>query len=333
MKFSADCEFKKTANAVIKELLSYQMGKALFGVENPAPNYRGKVRDVFTKNHEVIIVTTDRISAFDVVLGAIPFKGALLTEQAVFWLNKSREIIDNHLIERLDDQVMRCQKAEPFRVEMIVRGYLAGSLLREPAAIRGSQYGLQLDSSLCSYAQLPEPILTPTTKAVAGKHDSPISLKEIVSSGLMTKLHLDQVEATAIALFKQGSAFSKKQGLLLVDTKYEFGLCNEQVILIDEIHTADSSRYWIASSYNDCLATQKPPQMLDKERLRNVLLQKGYDGNNMASMPKLNDEMSLDLATHYWQLTETLLGKAFTPNLEAASTRISRCLSVALPQR
>ncbi len=333
MKFSADCEPKSTPFASIVQQVRRHVGKALFGVEAPSPNYRGKVRDVFFKNHELIIVTTDRISAFDVVLGAIPFKGSLLTEQAIFWLNKSQSIIDNHLIERLDDQVMRCRKALPFRVEMVVRGYLAGSLLREPVHTRGSRYGLRLDASIDAYEKLPEPIVTPTTKADIGEHDLPISLKEIVDSGLMSKRHLDQVVDASIALFKQGSAFSKEQGLLLVDTKYEFGLCDDKVILIDEIHTADSSRYWIADSYEDCLREQKAPQMLDKERLRDTLLKKGYDGTQVATMPKLDDEMSLDLAAHYWQLTETLLGRTFKPSLEDASVRVSNCLFAALPQR
>ena len=302
---------KKTPLLEIQSRVRAGLGHAFFGVDSPQPDYRGKVRDVFYKDSELLIVTTDRVSAFDVVLGTVPYKGSLLTEQAVFWLEKSKPVIANHLLERVDARTMRCQKAEPFKVEMIVRGFLAGSLLREDPLTRGQAYGLTLDPALKAYQAFETPIVTPTTKADVGLHDEPISLAQVVSMGLATQEQVDEIFASAIALFKLGSAFAKEQGLLLVDTKYEFGLVNGKVTLIDEIHTADSSRYWISSTYHDRIAAGKSPDMLDKERLRKTLIEKGYDGHNMASLPKLDDDMRVDLACHYWQLTEQLTGQRF----------------------
>lgn len=303
-----------TALKVIEDTVRGRLSHALFEIETPAPDYRGKVRDVFHCGDELLIVTTDRVSAFDVVLGAVPLKGALLTEQACFWLEKSREVMPTHLLERVHDQAMRCVRAAPVKLEMVVRGYLAGSLLRAPPQERGKEYGVQVDSSMGAHEQFDEPLITPTTKADLGEHDMPISLQDAVTSGIVQKHHLDQMVTSALALFKMGSAFSKAQGLLLVDTKYEFGLVNDKVILIDEIHTADSSRFWIADTYTERLAAGQTPDMLDKERLRKTLIQKGYDGKNTASLPQLDDEMRVDLACHYWQLTEKLMGKAFSPS-------------------
>jgi phosphoribosylaminoimidazole-succinocarboxamide synthase len=303
-----------TPNTDNERVVRARLPHTLFAVETPAPDYRGKVRDVFHRGDELLIVTTDRVSAFDVVLGAVPLKGALLTEQACFWLNASKNVMNNHLIERIHDQAMRCQKAEPLRVEMVVRGYLAGSLLRTSAAARGNEYGLTIDPGMQAHARFDEPIITPTTKADIGEHDMPISLEAIVAAGLVSKRHVDEMVVAALELFKQGSAFSLKQGLLLVDTKYEFGLVNGRLTLIDEIHTADSSRFWIASSYQERVSAGQAPEMLDKERLRKTLLDKGYDGKDVASLPKLDDDMRVDLACHYWQLTERLTGMPFAPS-------------------
>ncbi|MDA0712921.1 MAG: phosphoribosylaminoimidazolesuccinocarboxamide synthase [bacterium] len=332
MKFSADYNSHRTAKSDIIKLVTSRVDNAFLGLDLPVPSYRGKVRDVYFNNNELLLVTTDRVSAFDVVLGAVPFKGAFLTEQAFFWLQKTREIIGNHLIDRLDDQVLRCHKAEPFKIELVVRGFLTGSLLREPKLTRGSDYGLKLDPEFKAHEAFPEPIVTPTTKADIG-HDMPISLKEIVSSGLMSQKHLDAVVESALELFKLGSSFSKEQGLLLVDTKYEFGLLDGKVILIDEIHTADSSRYWIEATYQEQFRQNLPPQMLDKERLRSELIKQGYDGKNVSTLPVLTDSMKIDLSSHYWQLTETILGKTFTPSSIPASIRIAKCLLGALPQK
>jgi len=300
---------------------------ALHSIENPMPSYRGKVRDVFARNGTLWIVATDRVSAFDKVLGTVPFKGALLTEQAVFGLTNTRHIVQNHLLDRPCAQMMVCREAVPIRLEMIVRGFLAGSLLREPPESRGQQYGIHIDESIKPYAPFPVPIITPTTKADVGEHDEPISLEQAVSKNLLTHQHASEISEYALALFAEGSRFARAQGLLLVDTKYEFGLIDGKVALIDEIHTADSSRYWVESTYAERLQAGKAPDMLDKERLRQALLAAGYDGVNLSTLPALTDDMRVDLACHYSQLTETHLGKKFVPEPDNSSQRIQQILA------
>lgn len=307
--------------------LSAHLNDAYFGCDLPAPSYRGKVRDVYERGQELIIVASDRISVFDQVIGTVPLKGALLTTQSSFWLKKAASILKTHFIAREDAQIQRCLKAQPFRFEMIVRGYLTGSLLREPAPLRGQSYGLSLDPTMRAFEAFEAPVITPSTKAEAGDHDEPLSLEDIVTAGLSTEAQLDCVVQSAHALFAMGTAFAKERGLILVDTKYEFGLIGNEVVLIDEIHTADSSRYWIASSYAERLKADLEPEMLDKERLRRVLIANGADPKGHSAIPPLTDDMRLDLCEHYWKLTETLLGETFVPPSEAACTRVPRVLA------
>jgi phosphoribosylaminoimidazole-succinocarboxamide synthase len=306
-----------------------EVGKHLDGalaqITNPVPNYQGKVRDIFEKGNELFIVATDRVSAFDVVLGTIPLKGTLLTEQSTFWLGRATEVIDTHLIERVDPQIMLCKKADPLPFEVIIRGYLAGSLMREPAETRGQAYGLSLPHDLKPYQKLETPIVTPTTKAEQGEHDAPISQAEIVSSGLISQKHLDASIEAAMGLFRTGSAFAEKNGLILVDTKYEFGLIDGKVILIDEIHTADSSRFWVSDDYPAAVRDNRSPLMLDKERLRSWLIEQGYQGEGQP--PELTDAVRLDLAEHYWELTEKVLGQPFSPPSNPPETRVPAFLT------
>lgn len=314
----------QTPDSQITEEVSRHLNHAFPGVDTPKPNYRGKVRDVYERANELFIVATDRVSVFDQVVGTIPLKGAMLTAQSSFWLHKAQSIIKTHLLKQEDPQVQRCLKATPFRFEMIVRGYLTGSLLREPAMTRGLSYGIRVDPSMGAYEQFASPILTPSTKADAGQHDEPITLAHITDAGLASQKQLDTIRDAALALFAMGSSFAKDRGLILVDTKYEFGLCNGEVILIDEIHTADSSRYWIANSYAQRVAQGLEPEMLDKERLRRVLIAQGADPKGHSAIPPLTDDMRVDLGAHYWKLTETLTGEAFAPLAEVASTRLAR---------
>jgi phosphoribosylaminoimidazole-succinocarboxamide synthase len=284
----------------------------LAGIDEPAPTYRGKVRDVFARGDELLLVASDRVSAFDVVLGTIPFKGQLLTEQAAFWLEKAAAVCETHFIERSDPQAMRTKRTQPIPVELVVRGFLAGSLMREPKETRGHAYGLTLDPSIADYAPLPAPIITPTTKEAVGVHDQPASLDDLVASGrIASARQRDRIVEMALALFALGSAHAKAQGLLLVDTKYELGLLGDRVILIDEIHTADSSRFWVADSYAARRAAGEPPDMLDKERLRRWLLERGFSGTG--TPPALSDEIRLDLASHYADLTQRVTGRPFSP--------------------
>jgi phosphoribosylaminoimidazole-succinocarboxamide synthase len=306
--------------------VSRHLDQTCFGDEHPRPSYRGKVRDVFDRGEELIIVASDRISVFDQVIGTIPLKGALLTTQSSFWLQKATSVIQTHFLAQEDPQIQRCRKAEPFRFEMIVRGYLTGSLLREPTQSRGAGYGLTLDPQMRAFEAFESPILTPSTKADFGHHDEPLSLKDIITRDLATLAQLEIIRDSALRLFQMGSLFAKERGLILVDTKYEFGLCEGKVILIDEIHTADSSRYWIDSSYTQRLAAGLEPEMLDKERLRRVLIAQGADPKGHGPLPTLTDDMRSDLSLHYWKLTETLLGENFIPANEPAATRVANWL-------
>ncbi len=298
-------------------LIQLNLNNTLTQIDTPVPSYRGKVRDIFDLGDELLIVTTDRVSAFDCVLGTVPFKGQFLTEQAVFWLEKSREIIDNHLLERTDPRSLRCKKCVAIPIEMVVRGYIAGSLAREPPTTRGSAYGLRLDPALKNYDALDEVIVTPTTKAAVGFKDEATRKDALVARGVVSAQLYDAMQEAALALFKLGSAFAATQDLILVDTKYEFGLVGDKLLLIDEIHSADSSRYWIKSSYATRMAFGHPPDMLDKERLRTHLITSGVDPNHPEHAKQfLTDAVKIDLSLHYWKLAEMLTGSALVPNIE-----------------
>jgi phosphoribosylaminoimidazole-succinocarboxamide synthase len=301
-----------------------QLPHALEAVSEPPPDRHGKVRDIYERGDELLFVTTDRVSAFDVVLGTVPFKGALLTEQAVFWLEKAKDILPTHLLERVDPQVMRVRRAEPLAFELVVRGYLAGSLMREPAGSRGQGYGLRVDPSVPAYGRFEAPLITPTTKAALGAHDEPCSLDDLVARGVISRRHLDEALERALALYALGSEVARSRGLLLVDTKYELGLVQGELVLIDEVHTADSSRYWLAASYEERLARREAPEMLDKERLRGWLRDRGYSGEG--EPPPLSDEVRIDLASHYWELSELITGQPFAPGVGPVAPRVARAL-------
>lgn len=317
---------KKEKPNVVRENLKH----TIFSIETPAPTFRGKVRDLYDLGSQIIIVTTDRVSAFDKVLGTVPFKGELLTEQACFWLNRTKNIVNNHLTERLDAQVLLCQKAEPIHVEFVVRGYFAGSLLR--ARDFGQSYGVQIDSNAQPYSKFPNPIVTPTTKANFG-HDTPLTFEDIYLSGIASRNQAEEMKSIALELYERGSTFAETMGLILADAKYEFGLVGGKLMLIDEIHTADSSRYWIKSNYQERLDKEQAPEMLDKERLRSVLIREGYiDKTSDSSIPKLDESLQVDLGVHYWLLTEKLLGKKFHPMTGLALPRVKRVLESRLKQ-
>jgi phosphoribosylaminoimidazole-succinocarboxamide synthase len=308
-----------TSDALRRAAISAALPSAVAGLDDTtfAPTHRGKVRDVYVKGQELLLVATDRVSAFDVVLGSIPLKGQLLTEQSAFWLEKAATVGKTHLVERVDAAILRCKRAEAFPVELVVRGYLAGSLAREPAETRGRAYGVVIDPALPQFHPFPTPIITPTTKEAVGVHDEPCSLADLVAAGRLQARHVDEVCRLALELFALGQAHAQQQGLILVDTKYEFGLIDGEVAIIDEVHTADSSRFWVASTWAERLAAGQPPEMLDKENLRRWLLAQGYSGHG--TPPVLSDEVRIDLAAHYWDLTERVLGVAFSPTAGGAA--------------
>ena len=288
--------------------------------------YKGKVRENFYVGDEIIMVTTDRVSAFDHVLGTIPFKGQILTEIANFWFEKTKEIAPNHIISCPDPQVLVAKKAETLPVEVIVRGYITGSLWREYEQGINGQYGFMLPEGLKKDQKFDTPILTPSTKAEYGEHDEPI-VREAIVNGLVVESIYTKAEAYALALFAAGQEWAAKQGLILVDTKYEFGMVNGELIVIDEIHTPDSSRYWIADEYEARFNTGDGQKMLDKENIRQWLIERGFSGEG--TPPALTDEIRVALAESYIELYTKLTGRDFHPKLGDVKSRIANNLEKA----
>jgi phosphoribosylaminoimidazole-succinocarboxamide synthase len=288
--------------------------------------YRGKVRDVYRRDDRLVIITTDRVSAFDHVLGTIPWKGEILNAIAIHNFDATKDIVQNHLVSVPDPSVLVTRAAKPFAVEWVVRRYLTGSLWRDYEARR--PIARHIPEGMKKDQAFPTHIHTPTTKEAVGKHDEPISLEEIVGRGLMTRDQFEEACVIAGRLFERGSRLAEARGLILVDTKYEFGTDEDgKLILIDEIHTPDSSRYWVASEYERRFARGEPQEMLDKENLRQWLIEKhGFSGQG--SPPRLDDEVRIQLARQYMELYERLIGRPFVatpgpvaPRIEAALRR------------
>lgn len=274
--------------------------------------YHGKVRDVYTiADRYLVMVATDRISAFDVVLPkGIPFKGQVLNQIAAQFLDATSDIVPNWKVAVPDPMVTIGLKCEPFKIEMIVRGYLAGSAWREYAAGAREICGVKLPEGLKENQKLPHPILTPTTKADAG-HDENISREEILSRGIVSRDDYEQMERYALALFERGSRMAAERGLILVDTKYEFGKHAGKVILIDEIHTPDSSRYFYAEGYEQRLANDEPQKQLSKEFVRKWLMDNGFMGKAGQKMPEMTDAYCSEVSERYIELYEHITGEKF----------------------
>ncbi len=308
----------------IKEQLPYTLD--VFEGGDLGERYKGKVRENFHVGDEIIMVTTDRVSAFDHVLGTIPFKGQILTEIANFWFEKTKHIAPNHIISSPDPQVLVARKAKTLPVEVIIRGYITGSLWREYEQGINGQYGFLLPEGLKKDQKFDTPILTPSTKAEYGLHDEPIARKDIISGLVNEKIYV-QAEAYALKLFAAGQEWASQQGLILVDTKYEFGMVDDELIVIDEIHTPDSSRYWIASEYEKRFDEGKSQNMLDKENIRQWLIERGFSGEG--TPPVLTDEIRVTLAERYIELYTQLTGNEFHPLLGDVKSRIERNLEKA----
>ncbi len=284
----------------------------------------GKVRDIYTNGDQRILITTDRISAFDRVLGAIPFKGQVLNQLSAWWFEQTQDIIPNHLVAIPDPNVTIGQEAEPLPVEVVVRGFITGvtstSLWTLYQQGERNPYGIWLPEGLHKNDPLPRPVITPTTKATGGAHDERLTRDEIVKGGLVNEGLWQQVEAAAIALFQRGQAVAKKAGLVLVDTKYEFGLLDGKLAVIDEIHTPDSSRYWIAGVYG----ADGEPESFDKEFLRRWFIQQGYKGEG--TPPIMPPEFVAQVALRYIAAYEKLTGTNFVPGEMPYNERIARNL-------
>ena len=286
--------------------------------------YRGKVRENYYKEDQIIMVTSDRVSAFDHVLGTIPFKGQILNEIACFWFEKTKDIVPNHFISSPDEQVLVTKKAKTLPVEVIVRQYITGSLWREYSSGINGQYGFMLPDNLIENQKFDIPILTPSTKAEYGEHDEPISREKIINSLVEENIYA-KAEKYALELFKVGQEWANSRGLILVDTKYEFGMYNGELIVIDEIHTPDSSRYWVKDEYDSRFNNRESQKMLDKENIRQWLIERGFKGEG--TPPELTSDIRILLAEKYIELYKTLLGKEFIPSVGDVAERISKNLS------
>ena len=274
--------------------------------------YHGKVRDVYTlKNDLVVMVASDRISAFDHVLPkGIPFKGQVLNQVATMFLDATKDIVPNWLLATPDPSVAVGLACEPIRVEMVIRGYLAGHAAREYAAGKRMICGVEMPMGLKENDRFPEPIITPASKAEEG-HDEDISREEIIQKDLVPEAIYLQMENYTRALFQRGTEIAAKRGLILVDTKYEFGLLNDKVILIDEIHTPDSSRYFYLEGYEERQIKGEPQKQLSKEFVRQWLMENGFQGLEGQKMPEMPEEFVQTITDRYIELYERISGNTF----------------------
>jgi phosphoribosylaminoimidazole-succinocarboxamide synthase len=277
----------------------------------------GKVRDWYDlPDGKRLIITTDRLSAFDRVLAAVPYKGQVLNQLSAWWFEQTRDIVPNHLISLLDPNAAVVNIAEPFPVEVIVRGYVTGvtstALWYRYSIGERKIYGYEFPEGLQKNQVLPEPIITPTTKGSATGHDERLTCAEVVEKGFLDTQTWDKVQAAALEIFRCGQEVARKAGIILVDTKYEFGCAADgSVMLIDEVHTPDSSRFWKADSYEERFAAGKDPENFDKEFVRLAYAEKNYRGDG--DIPSMPDQLWISASERYIQIYEMLTGKEFVP--------------------
>ncbi len=314
---------------ILRELCSRTLDETRFS--DLGRREEGKVRDSYIQGDRRTIVVSDRVSCFDVVVGTIPLKGQVLNQLAAFWFEHTRDLVPNHLVSVPDPCVSIVRECRPLPVEFVVRGYLTGSTATSiwTAYERGDRVycGHRLPDGLRRHEPLPEPLLTPTTKAAKGDHDEPASRAELIERGLISEDLFDRAAELAGKLFAEGTRFAATRGLVLVDTKYEIGLDeNDELMAIDEIHTPDSSRYWYRDGYEKAMATERDPQALDKEYVRSWLGDQGYRGEGDA--PPLSEAVRCEAARRYIEAFEQVTGRAFVPDTEPPVERIRRNLGL-----
>jgi len=292
--------------------MSHVIVKTDFNFPGQNHKYTGKVRDVYTiKDKYLIMVATDRISAFDVVLPkGIPFKGQVLNQIASRFLDATADICPNWKIATPDPVVTIGRYCKPFPVEMIIRGYLTGSSWRSYKSGKREICGVTIPGGMKEHQRFPEPIVTPTTKAVEG-HDEDISKEEIIRTGLVSKEDYELMEKYTIALFKRGTEMAAQKGLILVDTKYEFGKADGKIFLIDEIHTPDSSRYFYKEGYEERQAKGEQQKQLSKEFVREWLMANGFQGQAGQQVPKMTESWVNQISERYIELYENIIGEKF----------------------
>ncbi len=291
----------------------------------------GKVRDGYPlSNGRRLLVTTDRLSAFDRVLARVPFKGQVLNQLSAWWFDQTADVIANHMLAVPDPNAMIVAEAEPFPVEVIVRGYITGvtstALWYRYSIGERDIYGYHFPDGLRKNDRLPEPIITPTTKGGPTGHDERLTCAEVVEQGWLDRTTWDQVQAAALAIFKRGQEVASQAGLILVDTKYEFGRARHGgVMLIDEVHTPDSSRFWKADSYAERFAKSEEPENFDKEFVRLAFAEQGYRGDG--PIPSMPDDLWIAASQRYITIYEMLTGQTFKPSAYPIGPRLIENLS------
>ena len=302
-----------------------------FHFEGQKGKYVGKVRDVYDIDDKyLVMVVSDRISAFDVVLPeGIPYKGQVLNRIAARFLDATADILPNWKIAVPDPNVTVGYKCEPFKVEMVIRGYLAGHAWREYKAGKRTLCGVELPDGMVENQKFPTPIITPTSKAAEG-HDEDISKEDVIAMGIATREEYEQLEKYTRAIFERGTEIAAKQGLILVDTKYEFGKKDGKIYLMDEIHTPDSSRYFYADGYEERLAKDEHQKQLSKEFVREWLMANGFQGLEGQKVPEMTPEIVKGITDRYVELYENIVGEPFTREeytVEQMEKNVADCLS------
>ena len=285
-----------------------------FNFPNQKSIYKGKVREVYNINNDVLVmVATDRLSAFDVILPRqIPFKGQILNQIATKMMHETADVVPNWLLANPDENVAVGHLCEPFKVEMVIRGYMSGHAAREYKAGKRVLCGVQMAEGLKENDKFPIPIITPTTKAANGEHDEDISREDILANGVVSEKDYLVLEDYTRKLFEKGTEIAAKRGLILVDTKYEFGKTKEgEILLIDEIHTPDSSRYFYLDGYQQRQSKGEAQKQLSKEFVRQWLIENGFQGQDGQQIPEMSDEKIIEISNRYIELFEQITGEKF----------------------
>ena len=294
------------SRTLLREQLPHTLRETNF--EHLGTLYRGKVRDTYAQGNRLILITSDRLSAFDRVLTTIPFKGEILNRFAWFWFEKTKDVAKNHVLDVPDPNVTVARRCQALPIEIVVRGHLTGSLWRDYQAGRHTAYGVPIPDGMKRDQAFDSPIITPSTKAAIGEHDQPISEAEILARGLVSERDWRRACDAALALFDAGRKWAASRGLILVDTKYEFGTQGGELYVIDEIHTPDCSRYWMADEYERRFQAGEPQRMLDKENVRQWLIQeRGWQGHG--EPPEIPDGFRVEVAEKYVTAYELITGQ------------------------
>lgn len=304
-------------------LLTQQLPHTLRATHLPGlgERYQGKVRDTYRQGDRLVLVTTDRLSAFDHVLTTIPFKGEVLNRLAQFWFEKTRHVAKNHVLDVPDPNVMIARRCDAIPVEFVVRGYITGSLWRDYQKGAHTAYGLPFPDGLKKDQAFERAVITPSTKAEYGQHDEPISAKALLERGTISKRDWERASEIALGLFAEGQKWAKSRGLILVDTKYEIGKVGDELYVIDEIHTPDSSRYWMADEYASRFARGEDQLMLDKENIRQWLIkERNFSGHG--APPPIPDEVRVELAEKYLAAFERITGAPLKLEIGDVAARI-----------